>query len=112
MCWPVRIDHGMISSGMDTRFWLAVLLWYLLWSVATLLAFAIDKRRSARQKPRISESSLHLLELLGGWPGAILGQRLLRHKSRKWSYRIMLYFAAALHGIIWIIILYYWWSRR
>jgi uncharacterized membrane protein YsdA (DUF1294 family) len=38
----------------------------------TFWIYAIDKRRAEAGEWRISEAQLHLLELLGGWPGAWL----------------------------------------
>ena len=52
-------------------------------SAATFLAYARDKSAAQRGAWRISESTLHLLALTGGWPGALLAQQLLRHKSTK-----------------------------
>jgi uncharacterized membrane protein YsdA (DUF1294 family) len=36
---------------------------------------------------RVSESTLHTLSLVGGWPGALVAQQMLRHKSNKASFR-------------------------
>lgn len=52
-------------------------------SAATFLAYARDKSAAQRGAWRISEGTLHLLALTGGWPGALLAQQLLRHKSTK-----------------------------
>jgi uncharacterized membrane protein YsdA (DUF1294 family)/cold shock CspA family protein len=52
-------------------------------SVAAFLAYGFDKAAARRRRWRTSESTLHLLGLAGGWPGALLAQQLLRHKSSK-----------------------------
>lgn len=65
--------------------WL-VLLAYLLLSVWTFFAYARDKSAAQAGSWRISEGTLHLYGMLGGWLGAVLAQRLLRHKSQKQSF--------------------------
>ena len=52
-------------------------------SAATFLVYAADKSAAERGRWRVSERTLHLWSLLGGWPGAFLAQRALRHKTRK-----------------------------
>jgi uncharacterized membrane protein YsdA (DUF1294 family)/cold shock CspA family protein len=77
----------------------------LLWGGAYILvmgaltygAYALDKRRARAKEWRLSEGALHLLELLGGWPGAFLAQRRLRHKCSKGSYQV----------VFWLIVLAY-----
>ena len=64
---------------------------YLMMSLVTFIAYAVDKRAAVRGAWRTPESTLHTLELLGGWPGAWLAQRLLRHKSVKTSFRIVFF---------------------
>jgi len=71
-------------------------------SLVTFCAFAWDKSCAARGSARVSESTLHLFELLGGWPGALAGQAVLRHKSAKLSYRFVLWMIIALHAVGWI----------
>jgi uncharacterized membrane protein YsdA (DUF1294 family) len=70
-------------------------------SLVAFAAFAADKAAAARGAPRIPERRLHALELLGGWPGAVLAAVLLRHKTRKPSYLLVLFLIAALHGTAW-----------
>ena len=71
-------------------------------SLVTFVLFAWDKSCAARGSARVSESTLHLFELLGGWPGALAGQAGLRHKSAKLSYRFVLWMIIALHAVGWI----------
>lgn len=61
--------------------------WYLSLSLVTFLVYARDKAAARRQDRRTPEKTLHLLALLGGWPGAWCAQQWLRHKSSKPSFR-------------------------
>jgi uncharacterized membrane protein YsdA (DUF1294 family)/cold shock CspA family protein len=56
-------------------------------SMATFIVYALDKRAARRGDWRVGENSLHALSLACGWPGALLAQRLLRHKSVKPAFR-------------------------
>jgi uncharacterized membrane protein YsdA (DUF1294 family)/cold shock CspA family protein len=60
---------------------------YLGLSFVTLMTYAFDKSAAIEGRWRTSERGLLLLGVLGGWPGAILGQQLLRHKSSKREFR-------------------------
>jgi uncharacterized membrane protein YsdA (DUF1294 family) len=53
-------------------------------SMALFAVYAIDKWLSRRDgMSRVAETSLHLIALMGGWPGALLAQHILRHKTAK-----------------------------
>jgi uncharacterized membrane protein YsdA (DUF1294 family) len=56
-------------------------------SLVTFTAYVIDKSAARRSAGRVSEQTLLLLGLVGGWPGAIIAQQLFRHKTRKRSFR-------------------------
>lgn len=60
---------------------------YAVASLATYVLYALDKRAARRGAWRTSEATLHLFELLGGWPGALAAQRSLHHKCSKASYQ-------------------------
>ncbi len=76
---------------------LAVALGYLVASVVTFFAYAFDKRAAERGNWRTSEGTLHLMALLCGWPGALLAQQLLRHKSAKSEFRAVFWATAVLN---------------
>ena len=69
-------------------------LWFVAFSVMTLLAFGLDKWRASRSGRRLPESVLALLGALGGWPGGLLGMILFRHKTAKETFQFK--FALAL----------------
>ena len=64
--------------------WLGVA--FLILNLLTLGLYYIDKRASIKSHQRISEKTLHAAALLGGWPGALLGQHHFRHKTQKASF--------------------------
>lgn len=65
----------------------AVLGLYLGASIIAFMAYALDKSAAINNQWRTQESTLHLFGLIGGWPGALAAQRLLRHKSKKASFQ-------------------------
>jgi uncharacterized membrane protein YsdA (DUF1294 family)/cold shock CspA family protein len=60
---------------------------YAALSLVTFTAYAIDKAAAKRDAWRTAENTLHLLGLAGGWPGALIAQQTLRHKSKKAAFR-------------------------
>lgn len=64
-------------------FSVAVGVTYFSASAIAFCAYAIDKAAARNSRRRIRENTLHLLGLIGGWPGALLAQKMLHHKSRK-----------------------------
>ena len=75
----------------------SVALVYLGCSPACCVAYALDKSAAQAGRWRISEKTLLMLGLAGGWPGAILAQQLLRHKTSKQSFRVAFWFTVVLN---------------
>lgn len=78
-------------------------------SAITYVVYALDKHAAQTGRWRTQETTLHLLELLGGWPGAWVAQQTLRHKSRKPGYRVAFWTMVLLHAaalVAWL------WTRR
>jgi uncharacterized membrane protein YsdA (DUF1294 family) len=71
-------------------------------SIATFFVYAIDKKAARNGQWRIPESLLHLLALLGGWPGALAAQSILRHKWRKHRFMRVFWLTVGLNlGFLW-----------
>lgn len=83
----------------DSMFWPGVV--YLTLSLPTLLLYGWDKRQSMRHGRRIPEKWLHLCELAGGWPGALIGQQWLHHKCSKAAYQWRYWLIVLIHWALW-----------
>jgi uncharacterized membrane protein YsdA (DUF1294 family) len=77
--------------------WKVLLAVYLFMSLVCFVAYWRDKRFAVAGEQRTPESRLHLYELLGGWPGGLLAQRLIRHKNRKVAYQVKFWLIVATH---------------
>ncbi|TFC19592.1 DUF1294 domain-containing protein [Cryobacterium algoritolerans] len=60
---------------------------YLAASVCCFVAYAVDKSAASAGRWRVPESTLLIWGAVGGWPGAIVAQQTLRHKTRKAGFR-------------------------
>lgn len=89
---------GLILSALGGKLPMTVLSLYASASVITFVAYGLDKRAARNGRWRTRESTLHLLALLGGWPGALLAQKTLRHKSAKTSFLAMFWITVLLNG--------------
>ena len=77
---------------------------YLVASVLCFAVYAMDKSAAAAERWRVSEDTLLGLGLVGGWPGAIVAQQVLRHKSNKASFRAR-FWATVIVNILGFIVL-------
>ena len=91
-------------SGLTASVPLSLLGLYVGASLITFIAYAIDKSAAQSGRWRTRESTLHLLALLGGWPGALIAQNQLRHKSRKTSFQVIFSMTVLLNcgGLGWL----------
>ena len=83
----------------------AVVATYVLMSALAFALFWMDKRRASRGQWRIPERTLHVVEILGGWPGAWTAQRVFRHKWRKTPYMVVFWTIVGAHLLAWA-----WWT--
>lgn len=88
---------GVAAAAWAGRTPFALLWLYLALSAASFALYVKDKHAARAGQWRTPEKTLHLLSLLGGWPGALCAQQLLRHKSRKQPFRAVFWFTVALN---------------
>lgn len=72
----------------------------LLISIITVYSYWSDKRKAKSDLWRTPESTLHLLELAGGWVAAFFSQRLFRHKISKKEYQFVFWVIAVIHQYV------------
>ena len=90
-------------SGRELR-WLLPL--YVVASLLSFVQYWLDKRSAQSGGQRTPENTLHLVELLGGWPGALIAQHVFRHKTRKDSYQAVFWLIVAAHQLLWVDLLF------
>ncbi|MBC8107605.1 MAG: DUF1294 domain-containing protein [Anaerolineae bacterium] len=87
---------------------IVVLCIYAVMSAVTAITYAADKRLATSGRRRIRERTLHVLELVGGWPGALIAQRLFRHKRQKASFFLVTWGTGVVHLAAWGWIAMHW----
>ncbi|QEI09375.1 DUF1294 domain-containing protein [Pigmentiphaga aceris] len=100
----IALALGAIAGRVPA--WVALV--YAVMSGISVLVYGLDKSAAMANRRRTPERSLHLLALLGGWPGALLAQSVFRHKSSKagfqWMFRLTV--VVNLGVLTWLL-----WSR-
>jgi uncharacterized membrane protein YsdA (DUF1294 family)/cold shock CspA family protein len=79
---------------------------YLGISAIVFITYWLDKSAARNNQRRTPEIRLHVLALAGGWPGALLAQKILRHKSKKESFQAAFKFTVAVNcGVLgWLLL--------
>ncbi|WP_426100396.1 DUF1294 domain-containing protein [Massilia sp. TSP1-1-2] len=75
---------------------------YLVASLVCFAMYALDKSAAKAGRWRTSENTLLLLGLACGWPGAVVAQKLLRHKSNKQSFKSRFWFTVLLNSALFV----------
>ena len=99
LCAPPLLAALQLATN---HHWIWALALYPTVSLLTVAVYGHDKQCAMAGAWRVSESTLHLLELLGGWPGALLAQQLYRHKTRKVDYQVVFWVIILAHEALWL----------
>jgi len=95
-------------SAFSHKSFLCFIVYHLCWiNIISFIAYGTDKRAAVNGAWRIPEADLHILEFLGGWIGAFIGQKFFHHKNKKKSYQAMFWLMLVLQGAAIYIILRY-----
>ena len=78
LCWYFKVN--------------LIVAYFISISVITIFFYGYDKNRARKNKGRVPEILLHLLALVGGSPGALLGQKVFGHKTMKWKFSVVFIF--------------------
>ena len=100
MVFAALLSGAVLAGAMSV----IVAIAYLGLSLVTFLAYALDKSAAEAGRWRTQESTLHLFGLVGGWPGALLAQQLLRHKSGKREFQTVFWMTVMLNcaALVWL----------
>ncbi|KAF2025215.1 DUF1294-domain-containing protein [Setomelanomma holmii] len=78
------------------------LAWTCLASSITFLFYGYDKMPARNLEWRVSEATLHVLALVGGWPGALVGMHYFQHKTRKRGFLVVFWgITLGWEGVCW-----------
>ena len=96
------VGFAMLATTTNIRPYIA---WLGAWSVATFIAYGIDKFQARRGGWRIPEKGLHGLAVVGGAIGGWVGLLGLRHKTRHPVFPLVLAVALTAQVVIGIKLL-------
>ena len=80
-------------------------------SFASYIAYGWDKDAAGADRRRTPEATLHLLDALGGWPGALIAQQQFRHKTVKASFQAMFWVTVLLNLAVVAAAVHMGWAR-
>ena len=89
-------------QGIDSS--IIIILFYLGMSIVSFFLYLSDKNKAVNGLWRVPENTLHFFDLLGGWPGGFVAQRMFRHKNRKGAFQMIFWITVIAN----IIVLFDW----
>lgn len=95
---PLSIIVGVLWGP---PLWVGVL--YIAASLVCFIGYWLDKAAAVAGRWRVPESTLLIPGLMGGWPGAIVGQQVFRHKTKKPGFRAAFWTSVVLNVILFVL---------
>jgi uncharacterized membrane protein YsdA (DUF1294 family) len=71
------------------------------------MLYGWDKRCAIKERSRVPEATMHVWDIIGGWPGGFVGQRCFRHKTRKISFQVKYWLGVVLNIVVVTLIVHY-----
>ena len=104
MVWMLSFVAVLAGATLQKAIPMVIGMIYLSLSLITFLLYALDKSAAEGGRWRRPENTLLLFGLMGGWPGAIFAQQLLRHKSSKREFQSIFWVTVLLNcaALIWM----------
>lgn len=78
---------------------------YGFFSTMLFVVYGADKSAARTGRWRTPEATLHLLALLGGWPGGLIAQRVYRHKTKKQPFQFVFWCTVTLNCALLLLLL-------
>jgi uncharacterized membrane protein YsdA (DUF1294 family) len=73
-------------------------------SILCFVIYAVDKSAAVSGRRRVRETTLLTLGVIGGWPGALFAQQILRHKTRKATFRSTFWMTVAVNVVAFVFV--------
>ena len=77
-----------------------------LWNIAIFALYAIDKQRARNNKWRIKEFTLIACAFFMGGFGAMIGMRVLRHKTQHIKFKLLVPIAVVFNIVVIVAVLF------
>jgi uncharacterized membrane protein YsdA (DUF1294 family)/cold shock CspA family protein len=96
---------ALLAGGLLHKLPIEVVFVCVVMSGVALFMYGFDKSAAQRGRRRTPENSLHIVALLGGWPGALLAQDLFRHKSSKAEFQAVFWTTVVVNcgALVWLV---------
>jgi len=101
--WAVfgALFYGLVCIlGLTGRMPIEILWLYTGASLILFILYGSDKHAARSLSQRTPEKTLQIIALIGGWPGAVVAQKIFRHKNKKTAFQRVFWLAVFINIIV------------